>query len=548
MNTSAFTEFRRALPLLIGAALSLFAQRISAQTATARPQRTAQETNRLSTESSPSSDDTADDTAKGEIAALQETVATLREESAAAAADRRTAADEIERLRADTERQSAETDALRRTVERLEKDAAEARANPPSGYDNGFFVQTPKGALRLTVGGYVQPRYSATWQRQYKTDDTGTLVRENGDTVLEQKFSGNNFTLDAARVELRLGLLDRAEGVLSVDFASEDRETLPLPEGITLQDTATETSRAAYLMDAYGEVRIFDALRIAAGQLKVPFDLETGFDDRNTLFAHRSLMTRLYYLYAGPPAVSEDDVDYRIATDRVAAASFGRDLGAVVRGTALDERFTYGIGVFNGAGLNLENDNRDVLVSGRLAVAPLGPMSAVPTGEETSASPRVAVGIGAAYDLRAHPYPQAPTLRYNASELSTTFDATVTWRGLSAFAAISYRRADHGDAFSDKRTLFHSVGAAAQIAYNLPSLRLTPAIRYSYYTNAVRQSGNGAHEATVGLFHDAVPEHVRIGVEYSGLFPADTEASYLAPDGVYYGLCHELSFSAELGF
>ena len=513
--------------LIVGAALLLAATNAAAQSA---------------------QEGAAAESAKKEMEALQETLASLRAQTEAQNEAQQAAEGKTEQLRAETERLTAETAALQETVESLQKTAAEAKENPPAGYDSGFFIQSPKGALRLTVSGYVRPRYSMIWQRRYKTDDAGTLVLENGETVLDRKFEGNDFALDAARIEMRLRLLDRTEGVLSVDFAPETSEVLPPPESSAIVEAATEASRPLYFVDAYGEVRVFDALRIAAGQLKVPFDRETAFADRGTLFVRRSLMTRPYYAYAEGPAVSKDAPEFRAAYDVVSAASFGRDVGARLSGTALKERLAYGLGVFNGEGLNRENDNRDVLVSGRLSVSPLGPMTGEMSGRETDATPRVSVGFGAAYDLHAHPYPQEMEARYNASELSTTLDAAVTWSGLSAFAAVFYRRANHGDAFSDEKQVFHSLGATAQIAYYVSALHLEPAVRYSFYANQIDQSGNGVHEATAGLFYDAVPEHVRVGIEYSGLFPTDTDASYLSPDDVYYGLRSELSVSAELFF
>jgi phosphate-selective porin OprO/OprP len=99
------------------------------------------------------------------------------------------------------------------------------------------------------------------------------------------------------------------------------------------------------LLDAYADIHALPAAALRIGQFKEPFGLEQYSSVANFFFSEPSFG---YYLTPG------------------------RDVGAMVHGSVLDDRLNYGIGVFNGDGLDdsVGADSDYPQVTGRLVLAP----------------------------------------------------------------------------------------------------------------------------------------------------------------------------------
>jgi hypothetical protein len=443
---------------------------------------------------------------------------------------------EMQRITTENKQLTADAATLRQEQEALRQDLNTLKSSPTAGYEKGFFVQSLNKNVRLNFTGFIRPQYTLTVQRQYRTDETGDLAATaDGVAELEHKIKGNDFRVENARFEAKIQLFHKAQGVVSLDFGD------PVDEELT-------DDRPVILVDAFAEYSFFKELSLRAGQFKVPFDLETSFNDRDLIFDSRSLMTGRYALYVDDSSIDETDPLYRSAYDTARGSSFGRDVGAMAFGSAFGGRFSYSAGVFNGAGFNRENDNRDVLVSGRLAYLPFGEMSDTMSDSALTESLRLSIGAGVAYDLVSHTYPLFPEDEYNSSDISGTLDVLAKWRGLSGFASVFYRRSDHGRALYDSNEVLSSIGAQAQVSYYIAPVRLEPAVRYSFYKARFDREGDQVHEASCALLYHVLPEHLQVGIEYRGLFPNDKEASYLVPLGVRYDYQHEMIISAEVGF
>jgi phosphate-selective porin OprO/OprP len=99
------------------------------------------------------------------------------------------------------------------------------------------------------------------------------------------------------------------------------------------------------LLDAYMDFNALPWMSLRAGQFKEPFSLEQLSSDSDLFFAERSMA---YYL-----------------TPR-------RDIGIMAHASLFDDRFGYGVGVFNGRGLDdsVGGDSDAPQVTGRLWSAP----------------------------------------------------------------------------------------------------------------------------------------------------------------------------------
>lgn len=99
------------------------------------------------------------------------------------------------------------------------------------------------------------------------------------------------------------------------------------------------------LLDAYADIHALPGAAIRLGQFKEPFGLEQSSPVKNYFFTEPSFS---YYLTPG------------------------RDVGGMVHGSLLDDRLNYGIGAFNGDGLDdsVGADSDYPQVTGRLVLAP----------------------------------------------------------------------------------------------------------------------------------------------------------------------------------
>jgi hypothetical protein len=83
-------------------------------------------------------------------------------------------------------------------------------------------------------------------------------------------------------------------------------------------------------------------------------------------------------LYKAPFSLEEliwrPDIKFESRAQAVTAIAPGRQVGAGLSGTFLEERLEYGVGLFNGNGKSLENDNNSFLYSGRLQFNNVGPV------------------------------------------------------------------------------------------------------------------------------------------------------------------------------
>lgn len=169
------------------------------------------------------------------------------------------------------------------------------------GYRRGFYLRTTDGRFALRIGG--------------RLNLDGRFFDRGHPEV-------NEFLLRRARMGLR-GTLHRAFGFkVEADFAGG----------------------GASLKDGYLEARPWPALRLRAGQFKVPFSLEAV---SSTLWM--------------------DFIERSMAASSLAPA---RDWGLVALGQ-LGQRVRYGIGLFNGARANRGDLDDDKDVAARVVVRPL---------------------------------------------------------------------------------------------------------------------------------------------------------------------------------
>ncbi|MBX3025463.1 porin [bacterium] len=159
---------------------------------------------------------------------------------------------ELKELKTDTQKLDATNKQLRTDTRKLEVANEEAaKLKPIAGWDKGFFLQSPDGANKMTVGGYVH------FDGRYFINGSNSGVSQ--------------FLLRRARLDLRGKFLKYYEFRFMPDFAGGQ----------------------VVIQDAYLNVNYVPYARIQAGKYKTPFGIERLQSANALVFIERGLPNNL---------------------------------------------------------------------------------------------------------------------------------------------------------------------------------------------------------------------------------------------------------------
>lgn len=477
------------------------------------------------------------------------------------------AADEERDARLDAAGEEIEN--LWREIGDLKAKLEEATKNEVAGYDKGFFVQSRDGKHKLVIGGFAKPYWQMTINKVYDLNSYGAvqgvlnaegqLVPSGGDT----EVTANGFGLAATRLYLKAQVFEVVHFLGELDYGTLNGKVLypynAAVEADARYNRVTVNQHALRVLAFYGEFAPMPELKVRAGQFKVPFDRETLVGANALTFTSPALMTRRYARWgeSDNPAVCTALAcgwDY----ETVRGSSFGYDRGLMVHGEIASAVFNYAVGVFNGSGPNVGNDNRDVLVGGRLWTDPLGAMSAGMSDIDAVERPLLSIGASYFFDLPQHRDPSIVSSKdavYNSEDSNVTGDVLFKWWGLSVMGSVFFRNSDHGvvlytaDAAGQKeKWVMRSFGASAQAAFYIKAIGLEPAFRYGMYDADVKRELDHVHEFTAALNYYVFGQNMKLQLEYRGQLPADQSKSYLVPWMAYQPDVHEVTLMGQIGF
>jgi phosphate-selective porin OprO and OprP len=229
----------------------------------------------------------------------------------------------------------------------------EAQAQPPPPDKPATTVDASRGGVTissgpnsLSIGARMQFRWTLDDRDRADADTTGT-GRGREDGVFSQ------FDVPRLRVTLGGGVY---QPWLRYSFQFEF--------------SRTSGAGASKIKDAIIEIRPAGrAWRVQMGQFKAPFGLQ-----QLTSSGRQQLVDR---------AITDSKF------------TPGRDMGAMLTGTAAAQKFGYQVGAFNGSGESLTQTNRAHLVAGRLFVNPLGAYGLAEGSTDAGARPVLHLGLGA---------------------------------------------------------------------------------------------------------------------------------------------------------
>ncbi len=466
------------------------------------------------------------------------------------------------------EERDARIDALSEEIENLWKDVEEHKKTikelqetKTTGYDGGFFMSTKDGKHKLTVNGFVKPYYRVGFQKLYKTTSYGNIEyygaghpKEGYPIGGDTEITDNGFGLAAMRLEVFAQVFEIVKFRLDIDYGNlYGKVSYPSEADVDEDAQYNRVEIDTYSLRAlcaYGEFAPMREINVRAGQFKVPFDQETLTGTSELTFTSRSLMNRSYSRW-GEGVAPTNAVTWGWDFETVRGAGFGYDRGMMIHGAFTENIFKYNVGVFNGSGPNVGNDNRDLLVALRVETQFLGEMTPGMSDIDSTKKPLMSIGAAFAYDLPLHKDLIQPEFVYNSQDVNFTADIQFKWYGVSLFTNMFFRNSDHGAVLLDENEQERPIktfGYTGQLAYFNLASGLEPAFRYSMMDADSGRQGDHMHEISAALNYYIVGNNLKIQAEWSGLFASEKNHSYMMPWDAWYEDHHQITIMAQAAF
>jgi phosphate-selective porin OprO/OprP len=227
------------------------------------------------------------------------------------------------------------------TISQQEADSIRAAAAIAKQDDKAKTKVFPLGLSKaFQLSGYTQVRYQS-YPKANRAD---------------------GFDIRRARLTLAGNVSTKWEYGLQVDFVGG---TLSAPAGSNTTPSTKTTALAPTLLDAYIAYKYADYLKFTAGQFLLPFSAENNISDRNLELADRSQVVNALVSRKGD---GSNGIIDSLGNNN------GRDLGIQLSGSFIKVGGRYIVdyyaGLFNGAGINVADNNESKDFSGRLLIHP----------------------------------------------------------------------------------------------------------------------------------------------------------------------------------
>ncbi len=266
------------------------------------------------------------------------------------------------------------------------------------------------------------------------------------------------------------------------------------------------------LLDFYFDYRLNDHLDIRFGQFKVPFTKSFMLSSAELIFADRAQAVEQF--------------------------RYTRDIGVAIRGAY--DRFSFNVGIFNGAGPNRGPDNKTPGAFARVNAAVVGHDAVLPDHDIQGDSPlRVALGGSGVIDEKAVPGTIANIAVNRDADSDGIFDSvllasagldlTLMYHGWHFTAETTFRHEKWRDTFAMNPGLVNAVGARqnrnywtfhGHLAKTLIDNRLLAAVRLGHTRLPFFRAGDltGVVPRSDRAFEgSAILQHYRSGSRVLGL-------------------------------
>jgi Phosphate-selective porin O and P len=206
-----------------------------------------------------------------------------------------------------------------------------------AGWNDGFFLASPDGRFKLSVGGLVQPRFMWSHVRDNQLQSTGFVTPYLIPDLIEDRYG---FDSNYNELVFKGHLFSPAiEYMVRTNVALGTEITNGNPPDLPGTNTSGPSTGQLYLLDAWSRIQFSDNWSFRFGQYRSPYAREQLINEANQMAVNRSTIVRnygLWYTQGIELQYQGDDFRWNLSVDNGGSANIAGTTYGLVGANALD--------------------------------------------------------------------------------------------------------------------------------------------------------------------------------------------------------------------
>ena len=164
-----------------------------------------------------------------------------------------------------------------------------------AGWNDGFFLASPDGRFKLSIGGLVQPRFMWSHVRDNQLQPTGFSTPYTIPDLIQDRYG---FDSNYNELVFKGHLFSPAiEYMVRTNVALGTTLTYGNPPDLNGQNSSGPSTGQMYLLDAWSRIHFSDNWSFRFGQYRSPYAREQLINEANQMAVSRSTIVRNYGLW-----------------------------------------------------------------------------------------------------------------------------------------------------------------------------------------------------------------------------------------------------------
>jgi hypothetical protein len=164
-----------------------------------------------------------------------------------------------------------------------------------AGWNDGFFLASPDGRFKLSVGGLIQPRFMWSHVRDNQLQSDGYATPYEIPDLIQDRYG---FDSNYNELVFKGHIFSPAvEYMVRTNVALGNTLTLGNATDNQGSNTQGPTTGQLYLMDAWARIHFSDNWSLRFGQYRSPYAREQLVTEANQMAVNRSTIVRNYGLW-----------------------------------------------------------------------------------------------------------------------------------------------------------------------------------------------------------------------------------------------------------
>lgn len=164
-----------------------------------------------------------------------------------------------------------------------------------AGWNDGFFLASPDGRFKLSVGGLIQPRFMWSHVRDNQLQSDGYVTPYEIPDLIQDRYG---FDSNYNELVFKGHIFSPAvEYMVRTNVALGNTLTLGNATDNQGSNTQGPTTGQMYLMDAWARIHFSDNWSLRFGQYRSPYAREQLITEANQMAVNRSTIVRNYGLW-----------------------------------------------------------------------------------------------------------------------------------------------------------------------------------------------------------------------------------------------------------